>query len=124
MEQRLQRYLKALESAGEKSAALIGQLEGEQRQDEADLEKIRRNVYGICISLANADAAAARQAADPAGDFAQRHARRLESFPEPWRQRREKAAAHGDVITATIEETKLNTIAAIGAMFAETEAEP
>jgi hypothetical protein len=124
MEQRLQNHLAALRAAEERSLAQIAALESENRQDEADLEKIRRNVYGICASLANADAAAARKAADPAADFAQRHALRLETFPQPWRQRREKAAAHGDVITVTIEETKLNTIAAVQAMFAETEMKP
>lgn len=124
MEQRLMRYLQALEAAGRESARLIGQLEKEDRQDEADLEKIRRNVYGICASLANADAALARKAADPAAEFEGRHRQRLQSFPEPWRQKREKAAAHGDVIAATIEETKLNTIARIREMFLETEAEP
>lgn len=124
MEQRLTHYLAALRAAEERSLAQIAALESENRQDEADLEKIRRNVYGICISHANADAAAARSAADPAADFARCHTRRLAALPEPWRQRREKAAAHGDVITVTIEETKLSAIAAVQAMFAETEMKP
>ena len=121
MEQRIARYLNALDEAGKRSEALTRQLEAENRQDEANLEKIRRNVYGILVSLAGADAAAARRGEDPAAAFEKLHQERLSRFPEPWRQRLEKAAAHGDVITRTIEETKLETVARIRTMFAETE---
>ena len=43
MEQRLAKYLSALRAAEERSLAQIAALESENRQDEADLEKIRRN---------------------------------------------------------------------------------
>lgn len=122
MEQRLVRYLGALDEAMKRSEAITRQMEAERRQDEANLEKIRRNVYGIFVSLAGADAAAARRSDDPAAAFERLHQERLSCFPEPWRQRLEKAAAHGDVITQTIEETKLDTVARIRMMFAETEA--
>lgn len=121
MQQRLSRYLQALSDAKIHSEEQIRLLEGEGRQDEANLEKVRRNVYDIFTALANADAAQARKEADPAEAFGRLHAIRLDRFPEPWRQRLQKAAAHGDVITQTIEETKLKTAARIWALFQETE---
>ncbi len=120
MKQHLLRYLNALEEAQVRLALQAQTLEAENRQDEANLEKIRRNVYGIFTSLANADWAQAQRAADPAVSFVQLHTQRFERFPEPWRKRLEAAQSHGDVITQTIEETKLKTVAAIWRLFEET----
>lgn len=121
MEQRLLRYLNALDAAKAHSDEQIRTLAGEGRQDEANLEKIRRNVYDIFTALANADAVQARKESDPAEAFQRLHTIRFDRFPEPWRQRQQKAAAHGDVVTQTIEETKLKTVAAIWTVFQETE---
>ena len=121
MEQRLTRYLNALDAAKAHSDEQIRTLAGEGRQDEANLEKIRRNVYDIFTALANADAAQARKESDPAEAFQRIHTVRFDRFPEPWRQRQQKAAAHGDVVTQTIEETKLKTVARIWTAFQETE---
>ncbi len=124
MEQHLQRYLDALAAQQERSTQRIGTLEAEGRQDEADLEKVRRNVWGIFETLAKTDAAAARQEAQPAIAFVTRYSQRLEQFPEPWRKRLAMASAHGDVIAQTIEETKLRTVAQISELFLETEGKP
>lgn len=121
MEQRLLRYLNALEAAKGRIAEQIHTLEADHRQDEANLEKIRHNVLGIFAALAKADAAEARKTAAPAEIFARLHTQRFERFPEPWRKRLSKAAAHGDVVTQTIEETKLKTVAHIWTVFQETE---
>ena len=121
MEQRLLRYLAALDAAKTHSDEQIRRLAGEGRQDEANLEKIRRNVYDIFTALANADAAQARKVSDPAEAFQRIHTVRFDRFPESWRQRQQKAAAHGDVVTQTIEETKLKTVARIWTAFQETE---
>ena len=121
MEQRLLRYLDALAAEQGRSEEEIHALEAEQRQDEANLEKVRHNVLGIFGTLAKADAAQARKTDNPSESFAQLHTQRFERFPEPWRQRLSKAAAHGDVVTQTIEETKLKTVARIWAVFQETE---
>ena len=121
MEQRLLRYLEAIAASKARSDEQIRSLETEGRQDEANLEKIRRNVYDIFTALANADAAQARKESDPAEAFQRIHTVRFDRFPEPWRQRLEKAATHGDVVTQTIEETKLKTVARLWTMFQETE---
>lgn len=123
MKQRLMRYLAGLDAAGKRSEGLIATLEAEARQDEANLEKIRRNVYGIFTALANADWAQAQKEPDPQEAFGRLHTQRFERFPEPWRQRMAKAQAHGDVVTQTIEETKLKTVAQLWQLFEETEAE-
>ena len=121
MEQRLLRYLDALAAAKACSDEDIRRLEQEARQDEANLEKIRRNVLDIFTALANADAAQARKENHPLEAFERLHTVRFDRFPEPWRQRLEKAAAHGDVVTQTIEEIKLKTVARIWTVFQETE---
>jgi hypothetical protein len=124
MEKRLMRYLAALDAAAKQSDALIATLEKEARQDEANLEKIRRNVYGIFAALANADWAQAQKEQNPEEAFSVLHSQRFERFPEPWRQRLAKAQAHGDVVTQTVEETKLKTVAQLWQIFQETEEEP
>lgn len=123
MEQRLTRYLQAISSAIGQTGRQIAQLEAENRQDEANLEKVRRNVLEIFTALANADAAEAQKAADPRQAFEGLHARRLQQFPEPWRQKLQRAADHGDVVARTIEQTKLDTVDRIRELFTETEAD-
>ena len=123
MEQRLTRYLQAISAAGAQTGGQIARLEAENRQDEANLEKVRRNVLEIFTALANADAAQARKDTDPRQAFERLHTQRLQQFPEPWRQKLQKAAAHGDVVARTIEQTKLDTVDRIRALFTETEAD-
>ncbi len=124
MEQRLLRYIHALSQAAERTRAHIRQLEGEGRQDEANLEKIRLNVLEQFAAQAGEDAARAAGTAEPRQTFCQLHTQRLLQKPGPWLQRLQKAAAHGDVVAQTIEETKLDALACIRAMFQETEGEP
>lgn len=121
MEKRLMRYLQALDNARQHTAKQIATLEKDERQDEADLEKVRQNVYGIFEALAKADANEARKTDDAAAVFAKLHTQRFETFPEPWRKRLETAVAHGDIITQTIEKTKLDTVREIWQLFEKTE---
>ena len=79
-------------------------------------------VAGVVDILADfSEPSAARRAAQEA--FERLHTQRFERFPEPWRQRLAKAQSHGDVVTQTIEETKLKTVAQLWRLFEETEAE-
>ncbi len=121
MKQRLQPYLAALEEEKERLAGAIAHLEAECRQDEANLEKVRLNIVGVFETLAKADASAAGRESDPWAAFVQRYQQRFEQIPAPWRQRLEKAVAHGDVLTRTVEECKLATVRQLWALFESRE---
>ena len=120
MERTVQHYLAALDRAVLDAQSKIAHLEAEGRQDEADLEKIRRNVLAHFAKLAQQDALKGQM--DGAAGFAHVHAPRFEALAEPWRQRQQKAAAHGDVVAQTIEETKLKTLRQIWTLYQQTEA--
>jgi hypothetical protein len=119
MDRTIQHYLAALDRAKLDAESRIAHLEAEGRQDEADLEKIRRNVLAHFAKLAKQDALKGQK--DGAAGFAHVHAPRFEEMAEPWRQRQQKAAAHGDVVAQTIEETKLKTLRQIWAFYQQTE---
>ena len=119
MDRTIQHYLAALDRATLDVESRIAHLEAEGRQDEADLEKIRRNVLAYFAKLAQQDALKRQQ--EGAAGFTCVHALRFEEMAEPWRQRQQKAAAHGDVVAQTIEETKLKTLRQIWAFYQQTE---
>ena len=85
-------------------------LSADGRGDEANLMRIRSNICGVFRALLKAaQNNAARQAAgkDAPADLAEL----AEKTTAPWKQRLEKAQAHGDAITVTIEQAKLETMA-------------
>ena len=119
MDRTTQHYLAALDRAKLDAESRIAHLEAEGRQDEADLEKIRRNVLAHFAKLAQQDALKGQQ--EGAAGFARVHAPRFDHMAEPWRQRQQKAADHGDVVAQTIEETKLKTLRQIWTLYQQTE---
>lgn len=87
----------------------------EQRFDEADMEKIRGNVYDIFRTVLSA---AERACGDEASaqDFFRL---RAEQIPAAWRDSLAKAQAHGDDVKAAIECVKIEAIEDIKAKSAE-----
>ena len=83
-----------------------------QRKDEADLTKIRINVYGICQTVHTA----LEQALEPEA-FPQKYLEKLDGLPGNWRAALEKAREHGDVERIVIETIKLETLAEIRAVY-------
>ncbi len=75
-----------------------------ERKDEADLTKIRANVYGICRTVVKVlDAEAFRN--------------KMDGLHREWTAALELASAHGDGKRAAIEEIKLETLADAAAHF-------
>ena len=101
--------------SGEKQrvAALIHQAEAENRQDEANLLKIRLNILGVFETVASADE---KQTADWPS-FRQRYEPRFDTLTAPWRARLAQAMQHGDLQTQTIEEEKLAATNQIKSVF-------
>lgn len=91
----------------EKRAALLG----DGRQDEADMEKVRGNVYDIYRTVMNAGLNTQADSAAARGFFFAR----LAQIPAAWQAALEKAREHSDDVQAAIELVKLEAAADIRA---------
>ena len=76
-----------------------------ERKDEANLVKIRINIYGIARSFYDV----VKNSAAP-DSIAQEFRRRIEKPAQSWRASHEKAKEHNDVEKCVIEEIKLKTL--------------
>lgn len=87
----------------------------EDRGDEANFEKIRRNVYDVFKTVL--EVAVKTRGNDPKAvkDF---FLSRLETIPENWRKAYDKASEHGDEAAKYREELKLNALEDIADTFA------
>jgi len=82
-------------------------LETDNREDEAILEKVRANIYGIFATLAQRPNATKEYLLDM-----------MEKVPAPWGVSLEKAIQHGDHDKEAQERVKLAAMAKIKAKFA------
>ena len=99
----------------EKSAALQADL----RRDEANMEKIRGNVYEVFRTVIDA-AEKTQSSEDTARGF---FISRLDSIPAAWQSALDKAREHGDDARAAIEMIKLEAVADIRAALVLWEVE-
>lgn len=100
-----------------RNAALKAQAEALQtsdRKDEANLVKVRANIYEVCGTVCRVHMN--RPGGDPDACRAQ-----FEKFQAQWGAAREKAAAHGETDKALIEEIKLEALADIRQKFEEAQ---
>ena len=87
----------------------------DERRDEAELEKIRANVYDIFRTVLSAGVKACKgDEADVRSFFEQK----CEQIPSNWLASLEKASQHGDELKVRIEQLKLDTIGEIKESFA------
>ena len=103
----MDKLMKVLEAKVAEAAQSAAALAAEDRRDDANLEKIRGNVYGIFVSVLQA--AAQKQSSDEA---AQRvfFENNLERIPSGWRIARQKAEERGDTVRLVQEDVKLAAI--------------
>jgi hypothetical protein len=106
---------KALEAKVAEAAQSAATLMAEDRVDDANLEKIRGNVYGIFVSVLQA---AEKQSPD---DVTRREffERNLERIPSGWRLARDKAWKRGDTVRLVQEDVKLAAIDEVEQAFHE-----
>jgi hypothetical protein len=81
----------------------IAYLEGDQRQDEANLYKARRNVYDIFRKMA----AVSRKQGEKAVETYRRH---LTVIPQSWMEARKQAVQFGDGRRQAVEDMKLSAL--------------
>ena len=98
--------MKALQAKVAEAAQSAAALAAEDRRDDANLEKIRGNVYGIFVSVLQA---AAKQSSDEATQRSFFEGN-LERIPSGWRIARAKAKERGDTVRLVQEDVKLAAI--------------
>ena len=91
-------------------------LAGSHREDEANLAKIRVNIFGVCKTVRETFVRLGKSDGD--------YLSKLDELRESWSAAAEQAAAHSDTERALIETIKLETLAQARAEFlAQTEGE-
>ena len=111
--ERLIPYRSFLVQQKERLTQQIFLLESQNRQDEANLAKIRLNIFGVFETVAAAD----EKAASSWEDFCLRYESRFQTLTAPWKARLEKAVCNSDTHTRFTEEIKLSTANCIQAAF-------
>ena len=91
----------AIEAAQKKAQELIAT----ERKDEANLQKIRANIYGICLTVVRV-VAKEKNGEELWKDYTER----LDNISKNWVESYEKAKLHNDVEKILIEETKFQVI--------------
>lgn len=84
----------------------------EGRKDEADMEKVRFNVYGMCLAIYRT---VARQCTPET--LSSVYLERLEEFPEKWEDSLKKAEKYADEKQILVESAKLQTLQEVRSRF-------
>lgn len=88
-----------------------------ERRDEANLEKVRANVYDIFRTILSVAGKTCKE--DPVA-VKQFFLKKMEQIPANWVTSCEQAEKHGDTVKMTIERIKLDTVAEIRQAFVQT----
>ena len=111
----MDKLMKALQVKVAEATQSAAALAAEDRRDDANLEKIRANVYGIFVSVLQAGE---KQSSDEA---AQRtfFEGNLNRIPSGWRIARQKSEERGDTVRLVQEDVKLAAIDEVWQLFHE-----
>lgn len=100
----------AIENTEKKEQELIAT----ERKDEANLQKIRANIYGICRTVFEVMAKV-----KSGEELTEEYAKKLDNLPKNWVESYEKAKVYNDVEKILIEETKLEVLREVKAKVSE-----
>lgn len=84
----------------------------EGRKDEADMEKVKFNVYGMCLAIYQT---VVRQCTPET--LSGVYLKRLEEFPEKWEDSLKKAKEYGDEKRILVEQAKLQALQQVRSRF-------
>lgn len=115
-------YLKELEQRKEESKAKINELINADTIDEADLEKIKFNVYDIFTTLFNVSYKKASSCNNLSQEefmekLKETYLEYFKKIPAPWREKYQKTKEMGLIIENIKEEIKLQTAEKIIEIF-------
>ena len=108
----MEAFVKELQTVAKDLRQQAGALAADQRQDEADLTKIRANIYDICATIGNVVCKNT-----PEGEREAAWLKKLEELPKNWRIALEMAQAHDNGQRAAVEELKLEALEDVLARF-------
>ncbi len=94
----------------------IQALQADERRDEANLEKVRANVYDIFRTILSVAEKTCKDDPDGVKRF---FVKKTEQIPSSWAASYEQAQKHGDAVKMQIERIKLDTIEEIRQQFAQ-----
>ena len=98
-------FILYLENSIEEAQKKEQELVATERKDEANLQKIRANIYGICRTVYEVVAQNKTGA-----ELKKEYRNKLDNLPKNWVESYEKAKLHNDVEKVLIEETKLEVL--------------
>lgn len=105
-------FLQELEQTAAELRQQANAFAAQQRQDDADLTKIRANIYDICATIGKVMCKTQPEEARETAFL-----KKLEELPQNWRMALEAAEAHGNTQRAAVEELKLEALAHVLARF-------
>lgn len=113
IEQITKEYLEFSVQEADKCKNQIQLLENEDKNDEANLEKVKLNIYGIFETLIKTSEKKVLnqkqlEEQQKVSSFCEEFLAFFEKIPENWRINYEKAKEHNNVIEYVIEENKLS----------------
>ncbi len=108
----IMQYTELLNEKKEKCRLKCDELTNDSRNDEADLEKIKLNIYDVFNTLVGATKKQiyAKNNVDDTKkyeEFCNAYLKTFEKIPQSWRIKLQKAKEHNATIEMVIEETKL-----------------
>lgn len=105
-------FLKELEQTAGALRQQAKELAAQTRQDDADLTKIRANIYEICATIGNV---VCKNTPEERREAV--YLKKLEELPRNWHVALEMAQAHGNAQRAAVEELKLEALEDVLARF-------
>ena len=114
MDEMIRAYQDIVEGKMTASKEMEASLIAEERKDEANIERVRYNIYEVFVIMLNATKKTTKDKAS----FCESYLKKFETIPASWRERLELARKHQDVETVLIEETKLKVVMELKNLFA------
>lgn len=102
-------FLNYIETSIAHFTATSKKLQEQEKVDEANLEKIKKNVYDIFKTLFNVDKKRIFEKTKDYDLFCLEYLKRFDTIPQSWKISLDNATKHGDTVNQVIEELKLNT---------------
>lgn len=118
----IEQYTDLLNEIKEKCKLKYNELTDDNRKDEADLEKIKLNIYDIFTSFIGVTQKQISSKKDIDEDlkyeaFCSAYLQTFDKIPQSWRVKLEKAKENNAVIDIIIEETKISAASELKNIF-------
>ena len=114
MENKQKKFIQYLDKSMESCVKQEQQLIADSRKDEANMMKVKANIYDIFKSMFQLSVK--NKPRDPAG-ISEAFLKKLDSIPQNWMKSYDLARRNQDAVKILVEETKLDTVKEIRNVF-------